>query len=82
MGYLWVTLHKNTSIMTELTTAQSFVVRVYRMDKDDPTHLAGQVESLDGSGSRTPFTSLDELATILNHPGRKRRRRPATTESP
>ena len=60
--------------MTELSTAQSFVVRIYRIDTDDPRKLTGQVETLDGSGTRSPFTCLDELAALLNRGAGERRR--------
>lgn len=59
--------------MTELSTAQSFVVRIYRIDTDDPRKLTGQVETLDGSGTRSPFTCIDELAALLNRGTEKRR---------
>jgi len=58
--------------MTELSTANSFIVRVYRVDFEDPHKLAGLVEALDGSGERTPFTDADELAALLNRGARKR----------
>ena len=65
-------------IMTELTTANSFIVRVYRVDLENPHKLTGLVETMDGSGARAPFTDLDELAALLRCPpgkqgGRKRR---------
>ncbi|WP_041245292.1 hypothetical protein [Geotalea uraniireducens] len=63
------------SIMTELSTANSFVVRVYRVDTEDPHKLVGQLETLDGSGERQPFTDLGELATLLNRGAGKRRGR-------
>lgn len=52
--------------MTELTTANSYMVRVYRVDPEDPHKLTGQVESMDGSGERKPFTDIDELTALLN----------------
>lgn len=66
--------------MSELTTAQSFIVRVYRVDPDDPRKLTGLVEAMDGSGMRVPFTDLDGLAVLLSRPpgkrgGRTRRRK-------
>ena len=52
--------------MIELTTANSFIVRVYRVDSEDPVKLTGQVEMLDGSGKRMPFTDIVELCALLN----------------
>jgi hypothetical protein len=53
-------------IMTKLSTADSFIVRVYRYDTEDQCKLTGLVEALDGSGERMPFTEADELATELS----------------
>ena len=58
--------------MTELTTANSFIVRVYRIDPEDRKRLTGLVEALDGSGERTPFTDIDELAAVLGRSVGKR----------
>ena len=52
--------------MTEVTTANSFIVRIYRIDTEDQRKLTGLVEALDVSGERTPFTDIDELAAVLN----------------
>jgi hypothetical protein len=52
-------------IMTELSTAQSYIVRVYRVDPDEPRKIAGLVEPMDGSGERIPFTDLGQLAALL-----------------
>ncbi|MBI5591016.1 MAG: hypothetical protein HY881_11095 [Deltaproteobacteria bacterium] len=61
--------------MTELLTADSFIVRIYRMDTEDPKKLTGLVEALDGSGKRVPFTDIDELAAALNQDaGREKNR--------
>jgi len=61
--------------MTELSTAQSYIVRIYRTDPDDPGKLTGLVEALDGSGERTPFVDTDGLIAILRHTAKKRTRR-------
>lgn len=61
--------------MTELSTANSFIVRVYRVDTEEPHKLVGQVETLDGSGDRQPFVDLDELAALLSRGAGKRRGR-------
>jgi hypothetical protein len=64
--------------MTKLSTADSFIIRIYRIDTEAPHKLTGLVEALDGSGERTPFTDIDELAAALNrvvNSRRKNRRR-------
>lgn len=58
--------------MTELTTATSFIVRIYRVDSEDPRRLTGLVEALDGSGKRSAFNDIDELAAVLSKPAGKR----------
>lgn len=59
--------------MTELTTANSYIVRVYRVDTEDKKKLTGLVERLDGSGARTPFTDSDQLAALLGQSANKGR---------
>jgi len=71
--------------MTELSTAQSYIVRIYRTDSDTPTKLTGLVETLDGSGERTPFVDSAELIAILQRTakkrtGRRKRPEPSCTE--
>lgn len=61
--------------MTELSTANSFIVRVYRYDNEDDHKITGLVEALDGSGQRVPFNDSDELAAILKRGLVKRRGR-------
>jgi hypothetical protein len=63
--------------MTELSTADSFIVRIYRIDTEDPKKLTGLVEAMDGSGERTPFTDVEELAAALSGlvPGHRKERR-------
>jgi hypothetical protein len=51
--------------MTELSTSDSFIVRIYRFDTEDQRKLTGLVETMDGSGERQPFTDIDELAGVL-----------------
>lgn len=58
--------------MTELTTANSYIVRVYRIDTEDPKKITGFVEALDGSAERVPFIDIDELAKVLNRGEGKR----------
>lgn len=67
--------------MTKLSTTDSYLVRIYRVDSEDPHRLTGQVELLDGSGTRTPFTDCVELTTLLSRgAGKKRRRGKTLTE--
>ena len=54
------------TIMTEHTIRESFIVRVYRCDPENTRKVTGLVEATDGSGATAPFTSTDELCTILN----------------
>lgn len=64
--------------MTKLLTSDSYLVRIYRVDSDDPHRLAGQLEALDGSGTCTPFTDSEQLAALLGRgagPKRSARRR-------
>ena len=51
--------------MTELTTAHSFIVRVYRVDTENPGRITGLLEAMDGSGIRVSFTDIDELSGLL-----------------
>jgi len=66
--------------MTELSTADSFIVRIYRIDTEDPKKLTGLVEALDGSGERTPFTDVEELAAVLSSGTGKRHGRRTKAE--
>jgi hypothetical protein len=50
---------------------QSYIVRVYRHDKDNPRELVGLVEEV-GKEGRRGFTNLDELWGILNSPDRRK----------
>jgi hypothetical protein len=52
--------------MEQNITAQSFIVRLYRVDTEDTGKITGLVEALDGSGSQAPFRDADELAGLLN----------------
>jgi hypothetical protein len=57
--------------MIELTPARCFIVRVYRLDPEAPDKITGQVEVMDGSGVRTPFTGMGELVeTLRQHAGK------------
>jgi hypothetical protein len=61
--------------MTERSTLESFIIRIYRIDTEDKNKLTGLVEAMDGSGERTPFTDTEELNTILNQYLRMRSRK-------
>lgn len=43
----------------------SYIVRVYREERDNPRLLVGTVEEVGGEGKKA-FTTLDELWDILN----------------
>jgi hypothetical protein len=43
----------------------SYILRIYRREKDDPRTLVGLVEDIDSKGKRA-FTSYDDLWEILN----------------
>ncbi|MEW5745883.1 MAG: hypothetical protein AB1805_10675 [Nitrospirota bacterium] len=44
---------------------QSYIIRVYREERDNPRGLVGIVEEVGAEGKRA-FTTLDELWDILN----------------
>jgi hypothetical protein len=52
--------------MEQNLTAQSFIVRIYRVDTEDNRKITGLVEVMDGSGRKKPFRDADELAGLLN----------------
>lgn len=41
------------------------MVRVYRVDTEDPQKLIGMIEAMDGSGERLPFNNVEDLAAVL-----------------
>jgi hypothetical protein len=43
----------------------SYIVRIYRYEKDDPCGLVGVVEEAGGRGKKV-FTNLEELWEIMN----------------
>lgn len=61
--------------MAKCSVSDSFIVRVYRVDTEDPRALAGLVEAMDGTVERVPFTSIDELAAALSRSAGRRNRR-------
>ena len=50
---------------TRETTMNSYIVRIYRQDKDKPRLLVGVVEEVGVKGKKA-FTNLDELWGILS----------------
>jgi hypothetical protein len=44
---------------------ESFIIRLYRFEKDNPRNLVGLVEIV-GKKGRMAFTNMDELWDILN----------------
>ena len=52
--------------MPKLSMSESFIIRIYRVDTQDPHRVNGLVEAMDGSGERESFDSIDELGGILN----------------
>jgi hypothetical protein len=52
--------------MKEQSTVKSYVVRVYRIDTEDPRKITGLVEAMDGRGEQAPFNHGDELAALLS----------------
>lgn len=43
----------------------SYIVRIYRAEKDRPRHLVGIVEEV-GKEDKRAFTNIDDLWSILN----------------
>jgi hypothetical protein len=52
---------------------ESYIVRIYRTEKDNPSGLVGVVEEV-GQRGRAAFTNLDEMWEILNPAGKEERR--------
>ena len=68
--------------MTEKSTSDSFIVRIYRIDTADPGKIKGLVEALDGSGEREPFARLDELGAVLNRRAGRARKKSGAGQKP
>ncbi len=68
--------------MSEQSTLQSFIVRIYRVETDDRRKISGLVEPLDGSGRREPFTDIEELGAALNRGLRRPPQRPRKKDCP
>jgi predicted transcriptional regulator YdeE len=52
----------------------SYVVRVYRQEKDNPRKLVGVVEEVGVKGKRA-FTNIDDLWVILNQDADEEKKR-------
>lgn len=48
----------------------SYIVRIYREEKDNPRNFVGTVEEAGGEEKKA-FTNLDELWAILNPAGKR-----------
>ncbi len=55
----------------------TYIVRVYRQEQDNPRMLVGLVEK-PGGEKREVFKSLDELWTILAHAKKEKKKRDET----
>ena len=61
-----VPIEYNKCVMAELSTRDSFIVRVYRFDTEDSAKVSGLIEAIDGSGANSSFKNMNELGAILN----------------
>lgn len=52
------------------TTMDSYILRIYRLDRKKPQHLVGLVEKV-GVKEKKPFTNLQELWDILRSTERR-----------
>lgn len=48
---------------------ESYIIRIYRRDKDMPQNIIGTIEDVDVGGTR-PFHSTDDIAGILTGEGK------------
>jgi len=55
-----------------IITMNSYIVRIYREEENNPRNFVGTVEEA-GAGEKRVFTSLDELWAVLN-PAEKEKR--------
>lgn len=56
-----------------VSSLDSFIVRIYRIDPVDDRGLVGIVELVDGSGEREAFCDTEELGSILHRHTRSSR---------
>jgi hypothetical protein len=64
--------------MTERSTSESFILRVYRIDTEEPRKITGLLEAMDSSGEQESFTGMDELCAIVNRRVDRPRKRKGT----
>ncbi|HAK61069.1 MAG TPA: hypothetical protein DCO77_11940 [Nitrospiraceae bacterium] len=57
-----------------METSETYIVRIYRRDENDPRHVAGMVEIAGGDERRT-FSNYDELWEALAPEKKKQRKR-------
>ena len=52
-----------------MESIETYIVRIYRRDRNDPQNIAGLVEII-GAGEKMTFTSRDELwGVLMRDPG-------------
>ena len=51
---------------------ESYILRIYRRDKDEPQNIIGTIEDVDVGGTR-PFHNTDDIASILTGDGKNRK---------
>ena len=51
---------------------ESFIIRIYRRDKDEPNNIIGTIEDVDVGGTR-PFHNTENIANILTGEGKGRK---------
>lgn len=56
-----------------METIETYIIRVYRRNRDDPRKIAGLVETV-GKDEKKAFASQEELLRILNTERKKRKR--------
>ena len=62
-----------TKVKAAAIMADSYIVRIYRYEKDNPDRLVGLVEEV-GIDRQRGFTSIEELWRILNSARKSERR--------
>ncbi|TAL26210.1 MAG: hypothetical protein EPN94_03660 [Nitrospirae bacterium] len=59
-------MHKKTD--SKILSRDSYVLRIYRRDREAPEKIAGTIEIVEGGG-KISFTNFDELKNILTQKG-------------
>ena len=52
----------------------SYLIRIYRRDKENPEAIVGIIEEI-GTGGKQSFNNLSELNLIITKPKRRKRNR-------